>query len=77
AVATGQGPRSYHVNLVGRSAHVAAARRTQDATSELVAIGLELETDSVRMDLTDALAPAERPSTEGLRRLRQLVRVSL
>ncbi|MER6974750.1 GTP-binding protein [Nocardioides sp. NPDC000445] len=77
AVATGQGPRSYHVNLVGRSAHVAAARRSQDATSELVAIGLELEADSVRVDLTDALAPAERPSTEGLRRLRQLVRVSL
>ncbi|EGD43797.1 CobW family GTP-binding protein [Nocardioides sp. WG-D5] len=77
AVATGQGPRSYHVNLVGRSAHVAAARRTPGATSELVAIGLDLETDSVRKHLTDALTEAERPSTEGLRRLRQLVRVSL
>jgi G3E family GTPase len=76
AVATGQGPRSYHVNLVGRSAHVAAAR-TPNQASELVAIGLELETDPVRERLAKALAPAQRPSTEGLRRLRQLVRVSL
>lgn len=81
AVATGQGPRSYQVNLVGRSAHVAAQRqpaRTAAApTSELVAIGLELDPDAVRQRLADALAPAERPSTDGLRRLRQLVRVSL
>ncbi|MFE6648141.1 GTP-binding protein, partial [Nocardioides sp. NPDC057772] len=77
AVATAQGPRSYHVNLVGRSAHVAAAKREPGPASELVAIGLELETDAVRLRLRDALAPAERPSTEGLRRLRQLVRVSL
>lgn len=81
AVATGQGPRSYQVNLVGRSAHVAAERRTPsratDPRSELVAIGLELDPEAVRQRLTDALAPAERPSTDGLRRLRQLVRVSL
>lgn len=69
-VAGPRGPQGHVVHVVGRHAHVAPC--PAPATSTLVAIGLELDADVVRPRLEAAIAPADRPSATGLRRLRRL-----
>jgi G3E family GTPase len=71
-IATGARPRRYVVNVVGRSADLVATGGSAD-TSELVAIGLHLDTTEVRRRLEQALIPTAAPSAEGLRALRRLL----
>lgn len=77
-VTVGTNGRQYVVNVVGGSAHVVPWGSGSAApASELVAIGLDLDSAGVEQRLRAALVPAARPSTEGLRRLRRRVRLSL
>lgn len=77
AVQSGQTVRRYVVNVVGRSVHVAGAPRGGAGTaSELVAVGLDLDTGAARERLERALAPAPDPDPDGLRRLQRLLRRS-
>lgn len=73
AVATRGRPRSYLLNIVGRSGHLVPAPRpaTAPPTSELVAIGLHLETTAVRGRLERSLIPTADPTTDGLAALRR------
>lgn len=67
--------RSYAVNLVGSSIHVASAPRAE--RSELAAIGLHLDVDTVRHRLDHAVAPgAGAPPAVSLRRLQRYRRLS-
>lgn len=78
-VQSGQGTRGYLVNLVGRSVHVASAAKTGPAAggSELVAVGLHLDTGAARQRLEQALAPTgTEASAEGHRRLQRYRRLS-
>ncbi len=68
-VASGGRPRSYIVNVVGRSAHLALAGEA--AGSELVAIGLHLDVPAVHRRLQQALQPTTTPTADGLRALRR------
>lgn len=74
-VLAGTGRRGYVVHVVGRSLFVASHALTE--TSDLVAIGADLDPDVVRARLEAALVPAERPDTAGLRRLQRHRRLSL
>ena len=60
--------RTYVVNLVGSSIHI--ARRVLSPTTAhcLVAIGVHLDTDAVRSRLTRALRPADAPTSEAATR---------
>ncbi|MFT4083327.1 MAG: GTP-binding protein [Nocardioides sp.] len=76
-IATDGGTHAYVVNIVGRAAHIARiSRPTAEPTSELVAIGLDLDTVAVGERLRRALQPTARPSADGLRRLQHWVRLS-
>jgi G3E family GTPase len=78
AVQSGRAARSYVVNLVGRSIHIASATATDNTStdSELVAIGLHLDAATARHRLEDALQPASTASAAGYRRLQQYRRLS-
>lgn len=65
------GSRSYVVNTVGRTSHLAPAARTAAPVSELVAIGLPLDTAEVRSRLERALQPTDHPTADGVRALRR------
>lgn len=71
---TGRNLRSYVVNVVGGSIHIAALPRDQHAAGagELVAIGMHLDRQSVRERLELAVRPASRSTADGLRRYRRL-----
>ncbi|MGV0836135.1 CobW family GTP-binding protein [Mycolicibacterium thermoresistibile] len=67
-------PRSYLINAVGSSVHVAAGS-SRPTENSLVAIGMELDTDAVRDRLTTALQPFDGPvSAAALRRLQRYQR---
>lgn len=70
-VATERGAKPYVVHVVGRSTHVAPHRvgASESSGSELVAIGLGLDTEGVRRRLTEALRQTDGPDPSGLRRL--------
>ncbi|WP_152190635.1 CobW family GTP-binding protein [Georgenia satyanarayanai] len=69
--------RSYTVNVVGHSLHVASSRHAAPG-SELVAIGLHLDGEAVRAALTAAVAPVDgTPPAAGFRRLQRYRRLSL
>lgn len=64
-------PRAFTVNVVGSAVHVARAK-AGPATNCLVAIGMHLDTDSVRARLTEALRPTTAPpSVAASRRLQR------
>ncbi len=70
---TGEGTGRYVADVVGRDVHVSeAAHRTGD--EGLVAIGPHLDTDAVRERVASALAPAEAPDPDGVRRLEHYLR---
>lgn len=75
-VAAGRRSRSYLVNLVGRSIHVAALPRTEDVPRCLVAIGMELDEDEAAARLRDVFQLGDAPAADGLRRLRRYLRLS-
>ncbi|UXA21067.1 GTP-binding protein [Mycobacterium sp. SMC-4] len=70
--------RSYVVNVVGPSVHVAAAAGPRSQGSHLVAIGMHLDVEAVRSRLRDALAvtTAAAPAT-GIRRIQRYRRLSI
>lgn len=69
--------RTYLVNVVGRSVHIAVAPAGATAPC-LVAIGMELDIDTVRARLTSALAPHPGPApAHGIRRLQRYRRLSI
>jgi G3E family GTPase len=72
-VATDGRPRHYVVHVVGRSVDLSPAARSTEPSSELVAIGLHLDTVDVRRRLHRALTPTTRPTADGLRALRRWV----
>jgi len=74
AVDTGRGRRGYVVHVVGGQVHV--TRRPAPERSELVAIGVGLDADEARRRLDTALARADGPDPEGLRRLERLRRLT-
>ena len=77
AVRTGARVRTYVVNVVGTSVHVAAAPPTV-RTNCLVAIGTRFDVDSVRDRVTAALRPHDGPAPSvGLRRLQRHRRRSI
>jgi G3E family GTPase len=75
AVQSSRGMRGYVVNLVGRSIHIASAAAAS-ADSELVAVGLHLDTGMARRRLEHALAPAGTARAAGYRRLQRYRRLS-
>ncbi len=75
AVSSGRRLRRYVVNVVGRQVHVAGAPG-EDPASELVAIGVGLDTEAARTRVEAALAPAPAPDPAGFRRLQRLRRLS-
>ena len=75
AVHSGRGLRGFVVNLVGRYIHIASATAAS-ADSELVAVGLDLDTGTVRTRLEQALQPAGTASAADYRRLQRLRRLS-
>lgn len=69
--------RTYVVNVVGPSVHVAAAPPTTTANA-LVAIGMGLDVDDVRDRLRSALAPVTGAApAQGIRRLQRYRRLSI
>lgn len=69
--------RTYVVNVVGASIHVAAAPPTSRANS-LVAIGTHVDVDDVRRRAVAALRPCDGPvPAAGLRRLQRYRRLSI
>ncbi len=74
-VATRGRPSSYLLNIVGRSGNLVPASRptTAPPASELVAIGLDLDSAAVRRRLEQALVPTATPTAEGLAALRRLL----
>lgn len=69
--------RTYVVNLVGPSIHIATAAPTATPNC-LVAIGMHLDTDDVRARLDDALHPHEGPApASAVRRLQRYRRLSI
>lgn len=75
AVRAGAGTRGYVVHVVGRSLFVAS--HPAPATSDLVAIGVDLDPEAVRPRLEAAMVPAEHADTAALRRLQRWRRLSL
>lgn len=73
-VPTPSGPRGQVVHVVGRMLHV--VDHPAGESSDLVAIGLDLDPDVVRPRLEAALRPATAPDADGLRRLRRHRRLS-
>lgn len=70
--------RSYVVNVVGSSVHVAAAPGALSAGSNLVAIGVDLDAAAVRARLHDAMAvTAEPAAATGIRRIQRYRRLSI
>ena len=72
---SGTGVRGYVVHVVGRTLYVAS--HAAGATSDLVAIGPDLDADLVRPLLAAALVPAGAPDTAGLRRWQRHRRLGL
>ncbi|KUH82242.1 MULTISPECIES: GTP-binding protein [unclassified Mycobacterium] len=69
--------RSYVVNVVGTSVHIAAAPSSARANS-LVAIGTHIDADDVRARVEAALRPHDgAPSAAGVRRLQRYRRLSV
>jgi len=69
--------RTYAVNVVGTTVHVATAPPAARANS-LVAIGTDLDVDSVRAHVDAALRPYDGPApTAGIRRLQRHRRLSV
>lgn len=69
--------RTYSVNVVGPSIHVAAAPPRARANS-LVAIGMHLDVEAVGKRLREALLPVEgAPTAQGIRRLQRYRRLSI
>jgi G3E family GTPase len=69
--------RSYVVNLVGPSIHIATAPSTATPNC-LVAIGMHLDADGVRGRLDDALRPHDGPApASAVRRLQRYRRLSI
>lgn len=68
-------PRRYLLNVVGRSGSLVPTARpaTTPPASELVAIGLHLDTAAVRRRLEQALVPTGQPTADGLAALRRLL----
>ncbi len=74
AVETGRSRRGYVAHVVGRHVHVLPA--TAPDSSEMVAIGVGLDTTAARERLERALAPAGRCDADGYRTLERLRRLS-
>lgn len=74
-VATRGRAQSYLLNIVGRSGNLVPASRpaTASPASELVAIGLHLDTAAVRRRLEQSLVPTAHPTADGLAALRRLL----
>ncbi|BBY44655.1 CobW family GTP-binding protein [Mycolicibacterium celeriflavum] len=69
--------RSYVVNVVGTSVHIAAAPSSA-RTNSLVAIGTHIDADDVRGRVQAALRPRDgTPSVSGVRRLQRYRRLSV
>lgn len=75
-VAVGRRSRSYVVNLVGRSIHVAAPSRGDRIPRCLVAVGMHLDEDETASRLRGVFESGSAPISDGLRRLRRHVRLS-
>lgn len=75
AVAARGRPGTYVLNIVGRSSHLSATRgpATVPLLNELVAIGVDLDTATVRRRLQQSLVPTSDPTTDGLAALRRLL----
>ncbi|OBI79764.1 CobW family GTP-binding protein [Mycobacterium asiaticum] len=67
--------RNYVVNVVGSAVHIGSAPASA-VPNCLVAIGMDLKTESVRAELGAALRPATGSSEAGLRRLQRYRRSS-
>ncbi|MGV0643750.1 GTP-binding protein [Mycolicibacterium sp. XJ2546] len=77
SVRSGVRERSYVVNVVGTSVHIATAPKPTGANS-LVAIGAGFDIDDVRARMDAALRPHDGPvPTAGLRRLQRYRRLSI
>ena len=74
-VRTPQTVRSFNVNLVGSSIHIANAD-TAATDSYLVAIGLNLNPQDARPPIEAALAAVSSPQADGYRRLQRYRRLS-
>ncbi|WP_277212635.1 CobW family GTP-binding protein [Isoptericola croceus] len=74
-VRTTRGARTYLVNVVGRSVHVASVRSPAGEPG-LVAIGMHLDTDAVRERLERALTVTDAPDARGFSRLQRHRRLS-
>lgn len=72
---TGRARRGYVAHVVGRHVHVHGCAAVP-STSELVAIGVGLDTETARRRMEQALTPTGRSSPDGLRRLQRLRRLS-
>lgn len=69
--------RTYIVNLVGPSIHIATASPSASPNC-LVAIGMHLDADDVRARIDDALRPHDGPASAGaVRRLQRYRRLSI
>ena len=69
--------RTYVVNLVGTAIHIATAPATATPNS-LVAIGMDLDTERVRVHLDDTLEPHDgNARADAIRRLQRYRRLSL
>jgi G3E family GTPase len=77
SVATARGLQRYVVHLVGHSVHVHPAGTATENGSVLVAIGMALNSDAVRRQLQDALAPSSRATARGYRELQRYCTLSL
>ncbi|WP_407319779.1 GTP-binding protein [Isoptericola halotolerans] len=75
AVRTTRDVRTYLVNVVGRSVHVATSVPSPGVEG-LVAIGMHLDVAAVRERVTDALATSDVPDARGFSRLQRHRRLS-
>lgn len=75
AVRAGDGVRSFTVNNVGRSIHITRNTR-KSPISEIVVIGMNLDTVTTRSRLEDAMARTEDTDWSGLKRLQRYHRLS-
>lgn len=77
SVRSGARTRSYAVNVVGTSVHVASAPKPA-RTNSLVAIGTSFDVDDVRAAIDAALRPHDAPvPAAGMRRLQRYRRLSI
>ncbi|MFV1366132.1 GTP-binding protein [Mycolicibacterium elephantis] len=77
SVRSGARTRSYAVNVVGTSVHVATAPKPA-RTNSLVAIGTSFDVDDVRAAIDAALRPHDAPvPAAGMRRLQRYRRLSI